>query len=139
MDHFSGGTPAAGAGGDAASDLAHATTTAVRIDTHAGLGAEGLVWLDVSTAMYLRDPENAARIRTRLEAAETRAMQILERRKELLIEMAADLGEVRIMEDMRLEGWLGRVDPKPDPHCEIMAGKAAPVCPEVALSQAEGI
>ena len=50
------GNAAAGAGGNAMSDLAHATQTATGIDTRMGLGAEGLVWLDTSSAAYLRDP-----------------------------------------------------------------------------------
>jgi len=47
---------AAGSGGNARSDLAHATQTATGIDTRMGLGAEGPVWLDTSSAVYLRDP-----------------------------------------------------------------------------------
>ncbi|WP_324753174.1 AAA family ATPase [Roseovarius sp. Pro17] len=102
------GAAAAGAGGNAMSDLAHATQVATGIDTRIGLGAEGPVWLDISSAAYLRDPENAARISARLEAAETRAMRLLEARRGLLIEMAADLVAVGLLEGARLEEWLAQ-------------------------------
>lgn len=51
------------------SDLAHTKQTATGIDTRLGLGAEGPVWLDISSAAYLCDPANAARIRARLKPA----------------------------------------------------------------------
>ncbi|MCQ0093963.1 AAA family ATPase [Roseovarius sp. M141] len=102
------GVAAAGAGGNALSDLAQATQTAIGIDTRMGLGAEGPVWLDISSAAYLRDPANAARIRARLEAAEARAMRLLETRRGLLIEMAADLVKVGLLEGARLDAWLAR-------------------------------
>ncbi len=110
------GAAAAGAGGNALSDLALATRTAAGIDTRMGLGVEGPVWLDMPTAMYLRDPDNAARIRARLEAAESRAMRLLVTRRGLLIRMAADLVTVGLLEGERLEAWLGRVPPAPTPE-----------------------
>jgi len=133
------GNAAAGAGGNALSDLAHATQTATGIDTRMGLGAEGLVWLDTSSAAYLRVPQNAARIRARLEAAEARAMRLLETRKLLLTRMAEDLLEVGLLEGERLEGWLARVRVEPNPERQIMTEKNTLTCSEDALgSQGRG-
>ncbi|MCQ0090503.1 AAA family ATPase [Roseovarius sp. M141] len=103
------GKVAAGAGGNALSDLAHATQTATAIDTRMGLGAEGPVWLDISPAAYLRDPQSAARIRARLEAAEARAMWLLEARRDLLVRMAEDLVAVGLLEGDRLEMWIEEI------------------------------
>ena len=103
------GTVAAGAGGNAMSDLARATQTATDIDLRFGLGAEGPVWLDMPSAAYLRIPENASRIRARLEAAEAQAIRILEERRDLLIRMAEDLVEVGLLEGERLEAWCARI------------------------------
>ena len=103
------GEAAAGAGGGAVSDLALATSSAVRIDTRFGLGAEGPTWLDIPHAVYLRDPRNAARIRARLENAEAYAMGILEGHRDLLLEMAATLEKHRMLEGEALENWLERI------------------------------
>jgi cell division protease FtsH len=111
------GTVAAGSGGNAMSDLAHATQTATGIDLRFGLGAEGPVWLDTSSASYLQIPENAARIRARLEAAETRAGRILEARRDLLVRMADDLVAVGLLEGERLEAWLGEIREMESPVC----------------------
>ena len=103
------GSVAAGSGGTARSDLALATQTATDIDLRFGLGVEGPVWLDMGHAAYLRIPENAARIRARLEAAEARAIRVLEERRDLLVRMAEDLVAVGLLEEERLEAWLGQV------------------------------
>ncbi|WP_281968924.1 AAA family ATPase [Roseovarius nanhaiticus] len=110
------GTVTGGAGGNAISDLAHATQTATTIDTRYGLGAEGQVWLDVSSATYLRDPANAARIRARLEDAEARAGQILTPRRALLGRMAEDLLAQGMLEGERLEAWLEGVHRETSEH-----------------------
>lgn len=107
------GKAAAGAGGNALSDLAHATQTATAIDTRMGLGAEGPVWLDIPPAVYLRNPENAARVRARLEASESRAMRILETRRDVLTWMAADLVALGALEGEKLAPWLARVSLDP--------------------------
>lgn len=103
------GAPAAGADGDVHLYLANATLASVRIDACYGLIAEGLIWLDVPAEIYLRHPEHAARVRSRLEEAETRAMELLEPRRELLLEMAADLEEPGMMERAPLEAWCARI------------------------------
>jgi hypothetical protein len=108
------GNVTAGAGGPAHSDLARATQLAVRIDTQLGLGAEGLAWQDLSTSAYLRSPENATRIRARLEAAEIRGMQVLQAERDLLLDMAASLQEQRLLEGDALDVWLARVGRVPD-------------------------
>lgn len=72
------------------------------IDTRMGLGAEGTVWLDISCETYLRNLENAARVRACLEAAEIRAMQILETRLDVLTRMAADLVALGALEGEKL-------------------------------------
>ena len=112
-----------GAGGPAHSDLAKATTLAVRIDTHLGLGAEGLVWHDLSTSAYLGDPKNAARVRARLEAAEFRASQIIEVQRDVLMGMAADLTAHRMLEGPVLEGWLVKIEES----SEVGSGLAMPM------------
>jgi ATP-dependent Zn protease len=109
------GSIAAGSGGNARSDLALATQTATDIDLRYGLGVEGPVWLDMGYASYLRIPENAARIRARLEAAEVRAARILETQRDLLVRMADDLVDVGLLEGERLEAWLEQVR-KPAPR-----------------------
>ncbi|PVA08494.1 hypothetical protein DC366_18905, partial [Pelagivirga sediminicola] len=100
------GSVAAGSGGNALSDLARATQTATDIDLRFGLGAEGPVWLDMASAAYLRIPQNAARIRARLEAAEARAIRMLEEQRDTLRRMAEDLIEVGLLEGERLDAWL---------------------------------
>ncbi|MFX0543868.1 hypothetical protein ACEWPM_019530 [Roseovarius sp. S4756] len=63
----------------------------------------------MTSAAHLRIPDNAARIRARLEAAEARATRILEERRDLLTRMAEDLAEVELLEEERLEAWLEEV------------------------------
>ncbi|MCV2894991.1 AAA family ATPase [Lentibacter sp. XHP0401] len=109
------GEVAGGSGGAPQSDLAQATRLAVQIDTQLGLGAEGLAWLDTSTSAYLRNPDNAGRVRARLEAAEIRAMHILDTKRGLLVEMATAFQECRILEGEALEQWLKRIEALRDP------------------------
>ncbi|TYB81556.1 AAA family ATPase, partial [Oceaniovalibus sp. ACAM 378] len=91
------GAATAGAGGGETSDLAQATAQAVLIDTKLGLGAEGLVWLDPDRSLYLQDPENAARVRSRLDKAESRALVVLVQNEPLLRQMADALNQARML------------------------------------------
>lgn len=63
-----------GSGGSRTSDLAQATQLARLIETSLGLGAYGPVWAEDAN---LREPSLFARIRTRIEAAETRASDLI--------------------------------------------------------------
>ncbi|WP_281969129.1 AAA family ATPase [Roseovarius nanhaiticus] len=132
------GSVAAGSGGNAMSDLARATQTATDIDLRFGLGAEGPVWLDMASAAYLRIPENVARIRARLEAAEASATRILEERRDLLIRMAKDLVEVGLLEGEKLEAWLEDVRKEILPAGSRLLGPDAPACPDPMRSREIG-
>lgn len=68
------GTISAGSGGSKASDLAQSTQLARLIETSLGLGDYGPVW---SEDTNVRDPGLYARIRTRIEAAEARAVDMI--------------------------------------------------------------
>jgi DNA polymerase III delta prime subunit len=69
------GSVSSGAGGPPGSDLARATRLAEMVETQFGLGASGLVWLEQGA---MRDPVILRRIRLRLEAAEARALALIE-------------------------------------------------------------
>ncbi|MEX1234984.1 MAG: hypothetical protein WEB56_08370 [Roseovarius sp.] len=103
------GAPTAGAGGSETSDLALATAKAVEIDTRLGLGAEGLAWTDLDQGLYLRDAENAARVRSRLEDAEARALSILSEQESLLKGMGDALFKARMLEGDTLECWIREI------------------------------
>lgn len=108
------GAPTAGAGGSETSDLAQATLKAVEIDTKLGLGGEGLAWIDLDHSLYLHDPENAARVRDRLESAEARAISILSAHDTLLKGMGRALFEARMLEGEALEGWIQKIEAAKD-------------------------
>ena len=108
------GAPTAGAGGSETSDLAQATRKAAEIDTKLGLGAEGLAWTDLDHSLYLHDPENAARVRDRLEAAEARAISILAEYEALLKGMGSALFKARMLEGEALEGWIRKIEAAKD-------------------------
>ncbi|WP_081698497.1 hypothetical protein [Limimaricola cinnabarinus] len=71
------GDVSAGAGGGEGSDLAMATETALRIETVFGLGGQGPLWIPGSAQHLTLDRALAARVRERLEAAETAAGHLL--------------------------------------------------------------
>ncbi|WP_281969059.1 AAA family ATPase [Roseovarius nanhaiticus] len=104
------GAPTAGAGGSETSDLAQATRKAAEIDTKLGLGAEGLAWTDLDHSLYLHDPENAARVRDRLEAAEARAISVLGEHEALLKGMGRALFKARMLEGEALESWIRKIE-----------------------------
>ncbi|MFX0543784.1 AAA family ATPase [Roseovarius sp. S4756] len=104
------GAPTAGAGGSETSDLAQATRKAAEIDTKLGLGAEGLAWTDLDHSLYLHDPENAARVRDRLESAEARAISILSAHEALLKNMGNALFKARMLEGEALEYWMRKIE-----------------------------
>ena len=73
------------------SDLAHATTHAVWIETRYGLGHHELIWLDEPEHVSLRNPHVYGHVRKRLAKAQKRATAVLETHRAVLDAMARDL------------------------------------------------
>ncbi|MDZ7576360.1 MAG: AAA family ATPase [Pseudotabrizicola sp.] len=101
------GTISAGAGGPKDSDLAMATRLATMIDTQFGLGAYGPVYVQEAG---FRDPALVERIRTRLEAAEARATQMLAAHQAGLMVLADALVAEGELSGARLDGLLASLD-----------------------------
>lgn len=101
----------AGSGGDTTSDLSLATTLAVSMETRLGLGANGLMWDDVSNAVALRDPTIRTRVRQHLTEAEAKALAILTSQVDLLREMSRSLLHNRELSGAKLTEWLTQVAP----------------------------
>lgn len=112
------GVPSGGSGGPPESDLALATDLAVRIDFTLGLGPGGPVWRSAAGDEHLRDPETHARVRTRIEAAEHRALKILAPQRDRLLALAKVLVNERELSGPGLQDLLSDSpgldrDPKP--------------------------
>ncbi|MRX52134.1 hypothetical protein GI374_17310 [Paracoccus sp. S-4012] len=75
-----------------------------------GLGAEGPLWLGRNLDGYLKDAERRARVRSRIEQAEERALAILQRNRALLETMAEALAAAGSLEGEELEAWTRRVE-----------------------------
>lgn len=93
------GNVSAGAGGGEGSDLAMATETALRIETVFGLGGQGPLWIPGSVQHLTLDRALAARVRERLEAAETAAGHLLKLHLETLQRLAH-----RLLVEEEIEG-----------------------------------
>ncbi len=106
------GEVSGGAGGSDDSDLALATRLALRIEHQLGLGASGPLWRGPITPSTLT-PNDAARIRARLERAQTRARNILQGQTEALTAMAEALLEARELTGEALVRWVGSKGPNP--------------------------
>ncbi|MFN7089091.1 MAG: AAA family ATPase [Allorhizobium sp.] len=109
------GTISAGAGGPKDSDLAMATRLATIIDTQFGLGACGPVYMQEAG---LRDPALMERVRTRLEAAEARATQMLTAHQAGLLVLADALVAEGELSGTRLDGLLAGLN---TPACNTPA------------------
>ena len=101
------GTISAGAGGPEQSDLAVATRLATKIDTQLGLGAYGPVWMQESG---FKDAAQLDRIRTRLEAAESRATQMIGAHRAGLLAIAEALVAEGELNGARLDGLLAALN-----------------------------
>ena len=109
------GAASGGSGGVEYSDLALATKLSLWFDTRFGLGAFGPVWFDAPDSTFLRDPQIQARVRQRIEEAEDRAINILDRNQTLLKDMAERLLLHREMSRQEVAGWLAQItEPKAD-------------------------
>lgn len=111
------GEVSGGAGGSDDSDLALATRLALLIEHQLGLGASGPLWRGPITPATL-PPNDAARIRARLERAQTRARTILQGQTEALTAMAEALLEARELTGEALENWVGEAA-RHAPDCEV--------------------
>ena len=97
------GSISAGAGGPKESDLARATLLATMIEMQFGLGAYGPVWMQETA---FRDPALLGRIRTRLEAAEARAAEMIIAHEAELRALADALMAEGELSGSRLDGFL---------------------------------
>ncbi|WP_222861730.1 hypothetical protein, partial [Oceaniovalibus sp. ACAM 378] len=59
-------------------------------------------------------PENAARVRSRLDKAESRALVVLVQNEPLLRQMADALNQARMLEDDALKNWLDQITVQPN-------------------------
>ncbi|PZX45512.1 hypothetical protein LY56_01535, partial [Roseinatronobacter thiooxidans] len=125
------GEPSGGAGGDANSDLARATQTAAALELSWGLGHE-LIWLgdpEVVLARLRAEPVLRARVEARLQAAQARALRIVEANRPVLEEMAAALVRTGLLTGPELEGLVAKVVPD---------AAAGPVPGQTPLAQTTG-
>lgn len=107
------GEPSGGAGGDTNSDLARATQTAAALELSWGLGHE-LIWLgdpEVVLARLRAEPLLRARVEARLQAAQARALRIVEANRAVLEEMAAALLRTGLLTGPELEALVAKVVP----------------------------
>jgi ATP-dependent Zn protease len=87
------GETTAGAGGSADSDLARATSLALRLETIYGLGSQGLVWLghEISERDLLRQGPLRTAVHQTLEKARTAALDLLRTHRRSLDALAGAL------------------------------------------------
>jgi len=107
------GEPSGGAGGDANSDLARATQTAAALELSWGLGHE-LIWLGDPEGVLARlraEPLLRARVEARLQAAQARALRIVDTNRAVLEEMAAALVRTGLLAGPELEALVAKVVP----------------------------
>jgi MoxR-like ATPase len=103
------GEVSAGAGGSLASDLSQATRRALMIDTNWGLGELGPIWMPAPETVLLTDEQLRNRVRSRMEAAEKRALAILTTHRANLISLAQTLLEKRSMRKEEILPWVHAV------------------------------
>ena len=102
------GSISAGAGGGENSDLATASTLHLRFDREFGLGVHGNAWLGPA-AMQRLGPDDATRLRVRLDRFERRARTLLEPYRDLLERLAAYLVDRRDLGEPDLRPWLAGI------------------------------
>lgn len=129
------GEPSGGAGGDANSDLARATQTAAALELSWGLGQD-LIWLGDPETVLARlrlEPFLRARVEARLQAAQARALRIVDANRPVLEQMAAALVRTGVLTGPELEALVAKVVP------DAAAGPAAgPVSGQTPPGQATG-
>lgn len=125
------GEPSGGAGGDANSDLARATQTAAALELSWGLG-DDLVWLGDPETVLARlrlEPLLRARVEARLQAAQARALRIVDANRAVLEQMAAALLRTGVLTGPELEALVAQVVPD---------AAAGPVPGQIPPGQATG-
>lgn len=103
------GDVSAGAGGPVSSDLSQATRRALAIETAWGLGDLGPLWMPAPETVLLTDDKLRTRVRTRLDAAQERAGNILAAQRANLLGLAATLLEKRSMTAAEILPWVHAV------------------------------
>lgn len=120
------GAVGSGSGGASPScDLAHATRTAVELETAYGFGLDGLIWSPGDVGARITDPVLRDSVQRRLVAAEGLARRILEGHRVLLLEMAKDLLRHRILEGAALQKWIDRITGDADWDPDDPSGRRA--------------
>ena len=99
----------AGAAGSATSDLPQATRWAVGIETTWGLGDLGPMWMPAPETVLLTDEQLRNRVRSRMEAAEERAIALLTNHRATLLGLAETLLEKRSMGADEILPWVRAV------------------------------
>jgi len=143
------GSVSLGSGGPAESDLAKATQRAMAIEASWGLGALGPVWLSAPEFALLRDESMMRRVRSVVEAAETRACGILEAHRLQVLDLAKRLLVERSLSNQEVADWaatvIGASAPRePDPngpshaHPVALDADAMPVSDPSRSSRAGG-
>jgi cell division protease FtsH len=126
------GSALAGAGAGEASDLAEATELAAHMELSLGFGAKWpLLHRPVAdrSSLLSYNPEIAGRVNARLEAANQRAMNLIEANRSSVEAIAQALLAADTLEGDELDGLIGRLAPRlvpPSPQQEqgADAGKA---------------
>jgi MoxR-like ATPase len=103
------GEVSAGAGGSLASDLSQATRRALMIETNWGLGDLGPIWMPAPETVLLTDEQLRNRVRSRMEAAEERALAILTTHRANLLGLAETLLQKRSMRADEILPWVHAV------------------------------
>ncbi|WP_296644923.1 AAA family ATPase [Roseinatronobacter sp.] len=107
------GEPSGGAGGDANSDLARATQAAAALELSWGLGQD-LIWLGDPEGVLARlrlEPLLRARVEARLQAAQARALRIVDTNRAVLDQMATALLRTGVLTGPDLEALVAKVVP----------------------------
>ncbi|HBM58218.1 MAG TPA: hypothetical protein DD444_03410 [Citreicella sp.] len=104
------GSITAGAGGSVESDLAQASALQLQLDREFGLGINGNGWLGPANMQRL-PPDDADRLRVKLDLFERRARALLDPHRDLLETLAAHLVEHRELQEADLRPWLSGLQP----------------------------
>ncbi|SDF64567.1 Peptidase family M41 [Salipiger thiooxidans] len=104
------GSISAGTGGSVESDLAQASALQLQFDREFGLGVNGNGWLGPANMQRLV-PDDADRLRVKLDQFERRARALLAPHRDLLERLAAHLVEHRELQEADLRPWLSGLQP----------------------------
>ena len=105
------GSAGMGSGGTDNSDLAQATNLALDAETNLGFGKHHpLLYrrFQDQSLILSQDHQLAERIHTRLEAAEAMAKEILNRNRDVLLELAKRLATAKVLDGAEVQNLIGR-------------------------------